>query len=724
MGMKKIRLLFLICLLIAPMYMSAQFTLASDNAGNYSTWANTNNLGFGFGAWDMWTTGNAGFYLASSSNDGFGDINTNSKAFGMYGNTGSGDYSNAQRLLSNWSDGATFSIDLAIAYRNGNKGIVLFSSGYAEEWSFNVGSDQYTAGGVNQSWAYSQTSIFNLTVTQSGNDILINLSRGSDNYSTTLEGKTLFAFKLYCGNTGTASLNNLYFNNLKVTYTDWSKVPENKKVEITETATLNADKTVSDLKIVTGETTLSAAKKLTVTGTMENNGTLTLSSDATGTATILTPASITTGEGASYKVNQHFSSYRTWYMSSPVASAKPTGMNRIKYYDESDNSWPTLFDVREGSAVPYGSNSFAIGKGYQVVPDNDDTNIEFSGASLNNGAKSIAVTRSAGNTLKPGFNLIGNPYPSYLDWTELYTANSSLMPTSTMWYRTKDGSYTFWTVNGSSGLGTPETASKDIPPMQAFWIRTVEGGGNISLTNDMRSHAPTSNYLLKAPASGKALNSILRLTVSNNINADETVIYFNENASNSFDPYDSPKMFNEEASAPELYTQIDQEQLALNGFNSLQFDSEIALGFIANEAGQFSIRANQMHNFDADVKVVLIDKLTNTQTYLSKGDAYAFESDVTNTLNRFAVMFKSASGTTRLDQEPVSNAVVYTTEKQIVVLSSGIADVNVYNVMGQLLYSQENVSGQQTLDRNFNSGVYLVSVRVEGKLNTIKVVVK
>lgn len=732
--MKKIRLLFLLCLLTSPMYMWAQFTLASDNAGNYTTWENTNNLGFGFGAWDLWKFNSSYWFLGSASSAGFGDIDVDGKSFGLWGNpiNSNNNQSNAQRVLSDsWGDGASFTVDIAIAYRGGNKGIDLWANAspdWEHLWNFNASNDKYFAGGVEQSsWSYSQTSIFSLTVTQVGTDLQISLVRGSDNYSTTITGKTLYAFKFYCGNTfdGNA-LNNLYFNNLKVTYSDWSKVPENKKVEVTGAATMNADKTVSDLIINSGETSISAAKKLTVTTLMTNNGTLTLNSDATGTATILTPTTIS-GAG-NYKVNQHFSSYRTWYMSSPVASAKPTGMNRIKYYDETAVpgvlSWPTLFDAREGSPVPYGSNSFAIGKGYQVVPDNDDTNIEFSGASLNNDDISIPVTRSAANTTKPGFNLIGNPYPSYLDWTEVYTANSSLMPTSTMWYRTKDGIYDFWTVNGSGGLGTPVEASKDIPPMQAFWIRTVTGGGNISLTNEMRSHAPGSNFLLKAPSTDKAENSILRLTVSNDINTNETVIYFNENASDGFDSYDSPKMFNEDVAIPELYTQLGDEFLVMNGFKSVQMDSEIALGFITGEQGSFSIRANEFSNFDADVKLVLIDKLTNVETNLSNGESYSFESNVTNTMDRFTVKFKSASGTTNLEQELKNKAVVYSTNQSIIIQTLANANVEVYNTLGQLVYSQDNVIDRNVLNFNFNTGVYLVSVNVNAKLSTTKVIVK
>ena len=120
--MKKIILLFV--LTVFAVNGHAQFIVAEDKAENYNTWTNGNNQGIGFGNWDMWTEGSGGWFIGSSSSYGFGNIDTNSKSFGMSGYPSGTNYSNAQRILSNyWGDGATFSIQLAIAYTNGNKGI-------------------------------------------------------------------------------------------------------------------------------------------------------------------------------------------------------------------------------------------------------------------------------------------------------------------------------------------------------------------------------------------------------------------------------------------------------------------------------------------------------------------------------------------------------------------------------------------------------------------------
>ena len=217
---------------------SAETIIGSDYASNYGgAWTNSSNLGSGFGAWNLYASGGAtaGTFQGDSVVDGFGDVNGASPAtiaFGMFGQTG---YQNAERSLSSpLAVGNTFRVDLATAYRSGAKGISLFRNGAFgggdQFWNLNVGGDQYTAGGVNQGWAYSQTSVFNLEVTQtSSSSIDISLTRNTDSYSTTISGiSQMTGFRLYVGDTttgGGATLNNLYFNNMVVAVPEPAMAP-------------------------------------------------------------------------------------------------------------------------------------------------------------------------------------------------------------------------------------------------------------------------------------------------------------------------------------------------------------------------------------------------------------------------------------------------------------------------------------------------------------------
>ena len=198
-----------------------QTIVGSDNAGNYSTWSGGDNQGSGFGVWNLTTSGggSSGFYLGNSSGQGFGDINTSGKSFSMYANPNGGNSANAERFVTDWANGYSFEIDLAIAYTNGNKGIDIYATGSEVVFTFNVeATDQYRAQGVDLGWAYSQTSIIHLTAIQYPSHLNIRLTRGAESYSTSIPNKEFSGFKVFIADTdgGGIDLNNIHFNNLVV----------------------------------------------------------------------------------------------------------------------------------------------------------------------------------------------------------------------------------------------------------------------------------------------------------------------------------------------------------------------------------------------------------------------------------------------------------------------------------------------------------------------------
>ena len=482
------------------------------------------------------------------------------------------------------------------------------------------------------------------------------------------------------------------------------------QVVVDGAATINSDVEVAGLTINSGKSlTVNAAKQLTISGTATNNGTIIIQSDENGTGTIVGNVS-----GAA-TVNQHLSSYRTWYLSSPVSNVAPSNMDRYKFYDETTGNWSTTAPAQ------------TIGAGFLAVPTNNAvTSTSFTGT-LNNGNININVTRSVGNGSKPGFNLVGNPYPSYLEWSKVNDANSSLMPSSTMWYRTKKLNqsselvYQFWTVNGD-GVGSPNGASQYIPPMQAFWVR-AKSSGQLQLTNDMRSHAPATDYLLKAPAVNS--RTLIRLELSNGTNTDEAVLYLSENANNALDALDAPKMSIEDASIAEIFTRAGNEKLVINALQSLPKDTEIALGFEAGSATSFTLRANELSNLPTDVKLILKDNVTKAETDLTDGTAVYSFSNIATSGDRFSIIFRTSGAITGIDQPTFSGLTAYSNaNNQLTVLYDGAIDaqtvVSVYNAVGQRLVTQSLKGVSTVIDGEFAPGVYVVKVNNLSRKLTIK----
>jgi len=470
--------------------------------------------------------------------------------------------------------------------------------------------------------------------------------------------------------------------------------------------------------------TLGSGNTLTTSG-------ITLQSDATGTATFV-DNNVSTLPTIIATVQQSIpATDRNWYVSVPVSdllngSITLSGSKIIKR-NEAQVRW----DDFTGTLLP--------GVGYIAVASTSSgtTSWNLSG-NLNSGNIDVDLTCSGSSYT--GFNLVGNPYPSYLNWEQVLTLNAgnATLVQPTIWYRTAVWNtntlkydYSFPTYNSVGRVSVPTTASGYIPPMQAFWVK-ANTAGTLAFTNAMRSHGEGSTNILKVKSSLQSAQQLLRLEVSNGTNNDEAVIYFNPNAQNGFDAYDSPKMTDTIQYIPRIYTVAGAENLVINGLNSISYDTEMPLIFTPGTSMSFSLKASEISNFVSGTQILLKDNGTGAITDLTNGNVYNFDNSVSAS-GRFSIIFKAAGVPTDMNQtngENSDNATISifrNTNNQISVnlkdLSSN-AKIAIYNSLGQKLVEKRITKNLTPIDIEFESGLYLVTVENGKGLKTQKVILK
>ncbi|MEI8274314.1 MAG: T9SS type A sorting domain-containing protein, partial [Paludibacter sp.] len=218
-----------------------------------------------------------------------------------------------------------------------------------------------------------------------------------------------------------------------------------------------------------------------------------------------------------------------------------------------------------------------------------------------------------------------------------------------------------------------------------------------------------------------------RLQLNNGILTDEAVIYFSANANNGFDIYDAPKMKNSDISIPGIYTMLNNEQIVINAMNSIPLNQEISLGFVPGSASSFSIKANEVSNLPAGVKLILKDNVSNVETELTDAVSTYNFSSATATDSRFSVIFRSAATVTATVDTDTKNMSIYRNANNHIEVncSNDISDnafISVYNALGQKLESKQISSTTTVIEKTFNSGVYLVTVTNGVKSITKKVI--
>ena len=505
--------------------------------------------------------------------------------------------------------------------------------------------------------------------------------------------------------------------------------------------TVDVSKTVGDVTINSGsQLTLNSGITTTAANLYINSN----AASGTGTFVDMNPLGGLTVSGAT-NVQQYLPMGRNWYISSPVDAA-PTSIvtgttgNSLWNYTEA-NSGTVLWNPITSST----GGNFGVTTGY-VANVAASGNLQFTGT-LNTGDLTTATLTRTG-TVSKGFNLVGNPYPSYLNWISAVassnTGTSNIEPT--MWYRSQNPSSTYvfdtFIADGKGGgIGTSNYSGNVlfpvtgfIPPMQAFWVRVASAGtGTLAFDNSMRSHLDQSvtTNRLKAPAvaSGSTTLPLMRLQVSNGINSDEAIVYFNNNATDGFDVYDAEKMSNNDDAIPEIYTLAGTEKVVINGMKSVYKNEELPLGFNTRKENTFTIKATELSNFEDGTQIILKDKLLNTEQELEKNTAYTFSSEVTNNTNRFSIVFKSTGFTTGLNNNSngSESVLIYRNQNGLITVNRanafGEGTVTVCNALGQLLTSISTTGTVTVVNKNFVPGIYLVKVNLAGKNTTQKVII-
>jgi len=489
---------------------------------------------------------------------------------------------------------------------------------------------------------------------------------------------------------------------------NWGELPQEQN-----TVTVKGNLAITQDISVTNFTVSPNASVTVDNGIIMTYNNLTLVNDTTGSASLISDNTSMTAT-----VQEYLKSGRNWYITSPMTASTSNVItagagNSLWDFIESKSTWDQIANT---------STPLSVMTGYVANNANAlDGFISFTEGYLNTGTQTITVNKT-GTGEKSGFNLIGNPYPSSVDWSKAALSNMD----STIWYRTqnKSNTYVFDTYNAASGAGTNNNGNadvtQDIAPLQAVWVKVSDNfiSGTVTFNNDARIH--DANRL----KSGKGKNRTVRLQVSNGQNTDETILVFNENASDGVDGFDSPKMFVNNSSVPEMYSIVGKKKMVINGMKSFDSTKVIPLGFTTAKAGTFTISANEITGIEGTAVVLEDTRLHKTQD-LTLVPTYTFASDSVNDSTRFVIHLKSGNETTATTIEQQSEINIYSVGNTAIVSTSADnanGTVTVFNLLGQSIASA-SITGTKTVIE-LPVGVYFVKAQTATNIETTKLIIE
>jgi hypothetical protein len=373
-------------------------------------------------------------------------------------------------------------------------------------------------------------------------------------------------------------------------------------------------------------------------------------------------------------------------------------------FDEPSGTWTYLVNPV--------TTPLNVGQGYAAWASDaltGNTTVSFEG-SMNTGDisySSLTYTPASANT---GYNLVGNPYPSSIEWNNNWTTTNI---DATVQFYTGSG-YVTWN-NGGFGTAT----SGVIPPTQGF-ITQVSSSGPASITFPQSERLNGSQAFYKGSST---INGSVTLEAEGNGYSDKIIVGFDSEATNSFDNnFDAYDLKGIEA-APQFYT-IGDVEYTVNILNSESEEMVIPVGLDVGTPGIYSINVNNIEGLNGN-SIILEDLREKTIMELGQNDTYSFEVEVNDNSHRFNIHFKST--TLGVENSVESNIEVYSVSNVVYIQKPAELEGNViiYNMMGQEIFSQKTGNEEFiSIPVNNGTGYYVVKVQTDDQMETQKVFVK
>ncbi len=431
------------------------------------------------------------------------------------------------------------------------------------------------------------------------------------------------------------------------------------------------------------------------------------------------------------------------YISAPVQGSTVANlMDSVKVYGptskgfDAPNVTATTFKIydeaagnvkdRKWNSISSPSFEMQRGAGYYLLTSvkRNNTTLTTNPVTLqvtgtpNIGTVNLPVTYST-NAPDPGWNFVGNPYPSQIDWNSGGWTKTNIENAFYTWdpQITGPGGYYSFVNN----VGVPSRTNPSvIASFQGFFVKANAVNPVLTITESAKvSLAHTANFRTSEP------DNLLRLSFAKDTIVDETVVYLDNEATINYDgKYDAIKFSNTQINVSTVSK--DGSNLSINSIGSIDDTLSIPLVLSTSLKGShvLSVKSNSLNGV-----IYLEDKLLNTVSKIDSDTKVGIEINSPVTIkDRFVLRnyLRNSNVTNAIDSRlntPVISiypnpSIIDFVDVDIIDLRDQSFNVEITDVNGKSVYFKEfpNLSGSNHIKRKIDAvkglaaGVYIMKI--------------
>ena len=452
--------------------------------------------------------------------------------------------------------------------------------------------------------------------------------------------------------------------------------------------------------------TINSGKTLTV------NGDLLIESNSEGDGQLIDHGNlVVNGASSIQRYLAYYGSGSNEFHFLSIPTANHVVQNSLNHcyvypYNESENTW---FSLNEGDQLQ-------VGRGYSVYYSGDENYTALFTGKPNTGDQNVSVTATnfSENSSNDNWNLVGNPFPSAIDWDEV--TKNNIESAVYIW---NPSSLTY--ASYVSGVGSNMNDDGIIPSMQAFFVHATSNG-SFTIPQTARTNNQTQDYLKNK----NDQNQSLKIIAHRNDFKDETIIRQMAGASGNFDPpFDAYKFLSEDAPIQVYTLDHDSEKMSINTLSEDEVLSDFELGLLLNEEDSVAIEFKGILNYQTSYDFVLEDRREEKLMELTKDTLFQFYASAEEE-NRFVLHFIPLIN--KVSEQNWEAAKIWVSAEKIhVKLPSTCRDmmVTIFDIQGRIVQSSTRSNAYQfTTDKPMTSGIYIIQVQCNDEVFCEKVFVE
>lgn len=447
-----------------------------------------------------------------------------------------------------------------------------------------------------------------------------------------------------------------------------------------------------------------------------------LKSDATGAASLINLGTFTVSGTST--VERYVTDDQWHLLASPVSGETAASLYFggspeawLQKYDEASNTWEFITSL---------STPLTPGMGFTYWIEDvarSDKTISFDGPLTSTDLTLTDLDFSG--AVDYGFNAVGNPFPSAIDFDVGSWDTTSIYGNVWVWKDggSGDGSGTY-SYRNAQGLGS--LTDGIIPMAQGFFVRTKSSTNSLTIPADARVHSSIAFYKNSSQVTGDGPPYLI-FVIKKETLTDEAWLTFCEECDVGFDNgWDVSKLSSSDKS-PQMYFLENELKLSIDALPSLNEDSRIVnLNIVPGTDGDHLLVMDQSNKMD-NTEIFLEDLLTGAFQDMIEDDTYEFNASKSDNPNRFLIHLNPLATEIEPDSQS-SGAFIYSWNKSIYISlaeNSTSAVVEVYDLFGRKLIIKELPSLKlNRIPVNVSNTYLIVKVVDEGKTNVKKVFIR